>query len=136
MCEEVEEGGGFYQSGLEAAVCCGAPASLVPSMGRMHPIHSAQLEGSVQPDSEVSLEFGHHAPYSLFLLKSEGLGRLLSSQNSQGIQEGDGAFSFLQSRDYGFATRDFGCKETKLCPHPFLICPGVLPKFSSTLSSS
>ena len=70
MCEDVGEMG-ILPVHLEIAICCGAPASLIPSMGRKCPIHSAQLEGPAQPGlrgvSGVCL--ATTPPYSFFLLK-------------------------------------------------------------------
>lgn len=80
MFEGVREVGEFYQSWLGIAVCHGAPASLVMSMGRKYPVHSAQLEGPVQSELRSASEFVRYPPPpSPFLPKSEGLGRLLSS---------------------------------------------------------
>lgn len=56
MCKDMGEMG-ILPVHLEVAVCCGAPASLIPSVGRKCPIHSAQLEGQPSLDSEASLEF-------------------------------------------------------------------------------
>ena len=66
MCKDMGEMG-ILPVHLEVAICCGAPASLIPSVGRKCPIHSAQLEGPAQPGLRgVS---GVWPPYSFFLLK-------------------------------------------------------------------
>lgn len=55
--EEIGDVGEFYQYSLEISVCGGASASLLESMGRKYPPHSAQLEGSAQPKVRGVHEF-------------------------------------------------------------------------------
>lgn len=70
MCEVVGEMG-ILPVHLEIAICCGAPASLIPSKGRKCPIHSAQLEGPAQPGLQgvSGVCLATTPPYSFFLLK-------------------------------------------------------------------
>lgn len=135
MCEEVREVGEFYQFWLGIAVYHGAPASLVPpweeSIQSISPIWRGQ--SSLQSEVSPSLS-GHPAPP--FLFRRSRVAFVLQNQPGQTGVGGGCTLSCLQNRDFSFAIRGFGCKETQLCRQLFLLCPGNLPKFNSTLSSS
>ena len=100
------------------------PPSSHPWQGSAQSIQPS-WRGQPSLDSEVSLEFGHHAP--LLIFPPEGSYRPPKGERCP--------FLPPESRSW-LCHQEFGCKETELCCQPFLLCWRSLPKFSSTLSPS